>query len=146
MRENEPVHGALGTLIWVVLIVAAVIALAAMATSGKAWEDFGKDGLLMDRDSPRPGSAAALRERDEEIRQMLAARNAHRARRGEETVDVEQELRRLTRPRIQIDPELREEIRQLVEARNYRRGRAGKPPLDVDAEVEREISRLGDLG
>jgi hypothetical protein len=101
----------------------------------------------MDRDASsgaRPGSAGPLLERDEEIRQMLQARNAHRARRGEEPVDVEQELRRLTGP--QIDPELREEIRQLVEARNYRRTRAGKPALDVDAEVEREISRLGDLG
>lgn len=140
-------HGALGTLIWVVLIVAAVIALAAMASSTKTWDEIGKGSLLMDRDKPtgpRPGSPTALQERDEEIRQMLEARNAHRARRGEEQVDVEQELRRLTKP--QVDQELRQEIRQLVEARNYRRTRAGKPPLDVEAEVEREISRLGDLG
>jgi hypothetical protein len=75
---------------------------------------------------------------------MLEARNARRLRRGEEPLDVDQELRRLTGP--QIDPQLRLEIRQLVEARNYRRARAGKPPLDVEAEVEREISRLGDVG
>jgi hypothetical protein len=137
----------LGTLVWVVLIVAILIALAAVAASNKPWQDYGKDHLVMDRDThsgPRPASASAQQERDEEIRQMLEARNAHRARRGEEQVDVEQELRRLTRP--QIDPQLREEIRDLVKARNYRRTRAGKPPLDVDAEVEREISRLGDLG
>jgi Spy/CpxP family protein refolding chaperone len=142
------VHGALGTLIWVVLIVAAVIALAAMASSGKVWDDYGKDHLLMDRDvtpGSRSGPVAALHERDEEIRQMLEARNARRVRRGEEPVDVEQELRRLT-AKPQIDPELREEIRDLVQARNYRRARAGKPPLDVEAEVEREISRLGDVG
>jgi hypothetical protein len=137
----------LGTLIWVVMIVAVVIALAAMASGTKAWDELGKDRLLMDHDTPpgpRPGSRTAVQERDEEIRQMLEARNARRARRGEQAVDVEQELRRLTKP--QIDPQLREEIRELVEARNYRRTRAGKPPLDVDAEVEREISRLGDLG
>ena len=141
-------HGSLGTLVWIVLIVAAVIALAAMATSGKAWDEVGKDRLLMERDAPSPGagSGAALHERDEEIRQMLEARNARRARRGEEPVDVEQELRRLTGAQPQIDPQLRQEIRDLVEARNYRRARAGKPPLDVDAEVEREIARLGDLG
>ena len=142
-------HGALGTFIWVVLIVAAVIALAALATSGKAWDEVGKDRLLMERDappSPGPGSGAALHERDEEIRQMLEARNARRLRRGEEPVDVEQELHRLTGAQMQIDPQLRQEIRELVQARNYRRGRAGKPPLDVDAEVEREIARLGDLG
>jgi hypothetical protein len=141
------VHGALGTLIWIVLIVAAVIALAAMASSGKAWDEIGKGRLSIDRDA-RPaagsGSAAAVDERDEEIRQMLEARNARRLRRGEEPVDVEQELGRLTRP--QVDPQLRQEIRELVQARNYRRARAGKPPLDVDAEVEREIARLGDLG
>lgn len=140
-------HGPLATLVWVVLIVAVVIALAAIASSTKPWDDYGKDRLLMDHDTPsgpRPGSGSALQERDEEIRQMLEARNAHRLRRGEEGVDVEQELRRLTKP--QIDPQLRQEIRDLVQARNYRRTRAGKPPLDVDAEVEREISRLGDLG
>ena len=141
------VHGALGTLIWIVLIVFAVIAVAGMASSSKAWDDIGKDRLLMDRDArhgPAPGSAAGLRERDVEIRQMLDARNARRARRGEEPIDVDKELRRLTGSRI--DPQLREEIRQLVEARNYRRARAGKPPLDVEAEVEREISRLGEVG
>ena len=74
---------------------------------------------------------------------MLEARNARRQRRGEEPVDVDQELSRLTAP--QMDPELRQEIRDLVQARNYRRVRAGKPPLDVDAEVEREIKRLGEL-
>ena len=142
------VHGALGTLIWIVLIVAAVIALAAITSSGKAWDELGKDHMLMDRDtrqSPRSGPGSVVQERNEEIRQMLEARNARRARRGEEPVDVEQELRRLT-DQPQIDPQLRQEIRELVEARNYRRARAGKPPLDVDAEVEREIARLGDLG
>jgi hypothetical protein len=147
VRENEPVHGSLETLIWVVLIVAVVIALAAVAASHKPWDQYGKDRLVMDPDASSgsgAGSATALDERDEEIRQMLEARNAHRARRGAHEVDVEEELRRLTRP--QIDPQLRQEIRELVEARNYRRTRAGKSPLDVDAEVEREISRLGDLG
>jgi len=139
------VHDAFGTVIWVVCITALVIALAALISSRKAWEDFGKGGLMLDSDiSPRGSggtSPAALRERDDEIRQMLEARNARRARRGEQPLDVEQELSRLTAP--QIDSELRSEIRDLVIARNYRRERAGKPPLDVDAELEREIARLG---
>ena len=135
--------GALGTVIWVVCIAAAVIAVFALLSSSKTWEDFGKGHLLMDRDGPRAGSDADARERDEEIRQMLAARNARRRRRGEPPLDVEEEIRRLTAP--QIDPELRQEIRDLVRARNYRRVSSGKPPLDVEAEVEREISRLGEL-
>jgi divalent metal cation (Fe/Co/Zn/Cd) transporter len=135
--------GAFGTVIWVVCIAAAVIAVFALLSSGKAWEDFGRGHLLMDREAPPAGSGAARDEREEEIRQMLEARNARRRRRGEAPIDVEAEMRRLTAP--QVDPELRQEIRHLVTARNYRRVRAGKPPLDVEAEVEREIARLGEL-
>jgi hypothetical protein len=145
-------HGTFGTVIWVVSIGAIVIAVIAVAATRKTWDEFGKDGLLLDSEAGRDphegaaigaGSQAAVRERDEEIRQMLDARNARRARRGEAPLDVEQELSRLTAPAI--DPELRGEIRDLVKARNYRRTRAGKPPLDVEAEVAREIARLGDL-
>jgi hypothetical protein len=140
------VHGAFNTVLWVVCITAAVLAVIALASTRKAWEDFGKHRLMLDsedRAERTHGSAAALQERDEEIRQMLEARNARRARRGEEPLDVEDELSRLTAPRV--DPELREEIRQLVVARNFRRTRAGKPPLDVEAEIEREIAQLRGL-
>jgi hypothetical protein len=136
----------LGTLIWVVAIGALVVALVALISTRKAWQDFGKDGLLLDSEAgrgPSRGSGAELQERDEEIRQMLEARNARRVRRGEAPLDVELELSRLTAP--SVDPELRDEIRDLVKARNYRRTRAGKAPLDVEAEVEREIARLGEL-
>jgi hypothetical protein len=142
----ELVHGAFGTVVWVVAIAAVLVALIALISTRKTWEDFGKDGLLLDSEvarGPSSASGGSLRERDEEIRQMLEARNARRRRRGEPPLDVEQELSRLTAPAI--DPQLRDEIRDLVKARNYRRTRAGKPPLDVEAEVEREIARLGDL-
>jgi len=147
VRQNCCVHGVLETLVWVVCIAAVLIGLVALLSSRKTWEDFGKHGLLKDSDPapvPGAGSASAHGERDEEIRQMLEARNARRARRGEQPVDVEAELARLT-GRPEIDPELRQEIRDLVKARNYRRTRAGKPPLDVEAEVEGEIARLGEL-
>jgi hypothetical protein len=139
------VHGAFGTVIWVVCIAAVVIAVLALLFNRRTWEDFGKDHLLMDSEAPptHQRGSAALDERDEEIRQMLEARNSRRRRRGEQPLDVERELSRLTA--VQVDPELRQEIRDLVKARNYRRVRAGKPPLDVEAEVERQISRLGEL-
>jgi hypothetical protein len=136
-------HGTFNTVVWVVGIAGAVVAIIALIATRKTWQDFGKDALLMDSKGPRPtGGAVASpnQERDEEIRQMLEARNARRIRRGERPIDVEEELGRLTAPLV--DPELRKEIRDLVIARNYRRTRAGKPALDVDAEVEREISRL----
>ena len=136
-------HDAFGTVLWIVCITGAILAVIALIASQKTWEDFGKDRLTLDSELPGAAthsSPAALRERDEEIRQMLEARNARRARRGERPLDVEEELAKLTAP--QIDPGLRAEIRDLVIARNYRRTRAGKPPLDVEAEIEREIADL----
>ncbi len=133
-------------MIWIVCGLGLIAAFAALIYSGRTWEDYGKDHLLMDHDvgsGPKPGSAAALFERDSEIRQMLEARNARRLRRGEAPIDVEQELARLTGP--QIDPELHGEIRDLVLARNHRRVRAGKQPLDVETEIKRQIASLRDL-
>jgi hypothetical protein len=71
---------------------------------------------------------------------MLDARNARRVARGQEPLDVEAELRRLTRP--VADPGIEVEIRQLVEARNARRQRRGQAPLDVETEVRRQLDDL----
>jgi hypothetical protein len=136
------VHAAFGTVLWIVCGVGAVIAVLALILSGRTWSELGKGGLVMDRDTP--SRAASANERDEEIRAMLAARNARRARRGEQPLDVEAELTRLTTPAPEIDPELAEEVRQLVMARNARRTRAGKPALDVEAEVARELRRVSE--
>jgi uncharacterized protein YkwD len=80
-----------------------------------------------------------------EIRQMLQARNARRARKGHKPVDVESELARLASPahRAGVDPALRDELRQMVLARNARRARRGEEPLEVDGEVERRLRELG---
>jgi hypothetical protein len=136
-------HAAFGTVLWVVCIAAGIVALVALATSGRTWDELGKHRLLMDRDAPPSSTASDPRERDQEIRQLLEARNARRARRGERPLDIDAELARLTAPAT-VDPELRDEIRQLVMARNFRRIRAGKPPLDVESEIERQIAELGE--
>lgn len=139
-------HQAFGTVLWVVCGLGAVAAFIALISGPKTWKEYGKDHLLMESDlsrGPASGSAAAIAERDTEIRELLEARNARRLRRGEAPIDVEQELARLTAP--MIDPELRQEIRDLVIARNLRRERQGKPPLEVEAEIEREIASLTDL-
>jgi hypothetical protein len=132
------VHAAFGTVLLIVCGVAAAIAIVALAMSGRTWSELGKGGLVMDRDDNRTSAT----ERDDDIRALLTARNARRARRGEAPVDVEAELTRLTTPAPEIDPELAQEVRQLVQARNARRTRAGKPALDVDAEVARELRRI----
>jgi hypothetical protein len=134
-------QSAFSTVIWVVCGAGIVGAIAALLLSGRTWEDYGRNHLVLDSERPRPSSAASTLERDTEIRQLLEARNARRRRRGEPELDVERELARLTAPRI--DPELRAEIRDLVIARNHRRARRGQPPLDVEAEVEREIAGIG---
>ena len=140
VRHTYRVHSAFNIVIWVVCILAVIIAFGALIASRKTWEDYGKGRFVMDHDTSRGGGVA---ERDDEIRQLLEARNERRARRGEAPVDVDSELARLTAPAV--DPALREEIRQLVVARNHRRVRAGKPPLDVEAEIEREIASLDGL-
>jgi hypothetical protein len=83
--------------------------------------------------------------RDDEIRQMLEARNERRVRRGQEPLDIEAELATLVAPSaaLDADPELVAEVRDLVIARNERRVRMGKEPLDVEAEVARQLRDLG---
>jgi hypothetical protein len=139
------VREAFGIVIFAVVAVAGVVAVITFVISRKAYDDIGRGAFAMrddvpERHAPPPSSPAALRERDEEIRQLLQARNERRSRRGKDPLDIEAELRRLTGP--VVDPGLREEVRQLVVARNDRRQRAGKPPLDVESEVERQLREL----
>jgi hypothetical protein len=146
---------ALGTLVWVVAVVGAIVAIYTLVGTGRTYRQIGGGGLVRDHDhaagagggedgavasTPAPGSAA---ERDEEIRQMIEARNVRRVRRGEAPVDVESEIAALEpAPPAGVDDALREEIREHVVARNARRVRAGSQPLDVEQEIERRIRDL----
>jgi hypothetical protein len=137
--------------LWVVVGVCAIGvigAIVALLTSRRDWAQYGSDRLLLDSEVTR--APAAQLERDEEVRQMLEARNARRRRRGEPEVNVDAELARLTALADADadgdgDGDLRDEIRQLVIARNHRRARKGLEPLDVEAEIARELSGLRDL-
>jgi hypothetical protein len=135
---------AFGIVLFVVVGIGVVVAIASLFGRGRLYDDIGRGGLSIgeDRDT-RPDAAPTSRAvRDDEIRQMLEARNARRAARGEEPVDVERELAQLTRPPAAQDPEIMEEVRTLVEARNARRIARGEEPLDVDAEIERQLRDL----
>src|SRR5581483_730651 len=136
-------QGAFEPVLFIVCGLGILGAVLALVSASKTWKEYGKSQLLMERDQdagPAAGSAAALLERDSEIRQLLDARNHRRERRGEPPLDIDRELSRLTA--LQVDGQLKAEISELVIARNHRRARAGKPPLDVDAEVAREIGEL----
>ena len=136
---------AFGIVLFVVVILGIAAAAYAAAGSGELYKRIGRGGFSLDRDSDHPSrpqrAAVSRAEADLEIRQMLEARNARRAARGQEPLDVDAEIARLTAPAA-VDPELEAEIRSLVIARNERRERQGKPPLDVEDEVRRQIAEL----
>ncbi len=136
---------AFGVVLFVVVAVSAVAAVVALLHTGRTYEDIGKGGLFEDRGTGASrGSAASDAVRDDEIRQMLGARNARRRARGQDPVDVEGELAALNTPAA--DPALEAEIRELVESRNRRRAARGQAPLDVEAEIARRLRDLGPGG
>jgi hypothetical protein len=136
---------AFGIVLFVVVAVAMVAAIYAASGSGALYRQIGRGGLSLDRDDdhrrPAAGAPASRAEAAAEIRQMLEARNARRAARGEPALDVDAEVARLTVAPA-IDPALEAEIRSMVLARNARRERQGKPPLDVEAEVRRQVAEF----
>src|SRR3954447_9738403 len=138
---------AFGIVLFAVVGISAVLAVASLFLRGKAYDEIGRGGIGDDREmgraarAPPGGGDVDKAERDDEIRQMLAARNARAAARGEAEVDVEDELARLTAPAV--DPALREEVRDMVGARNRRREARGQAPLDVEAEVDRQLREFG---
>jgi hypothetical protein len=139
---------------WIVLLVvvigASIVAVITFALTDKTYAQIGRGGLSLrdgtDRPASEPLSGGRFEAvRDDEIRQMLQARNERRVRRGQEPLDVEAELSALLRPSgdLAADPALVAEVRELVIARNERRVRMGKEPLDVEAEVARQLRELG---
>jgi hypothetical protein len=139
--ETPGVEQTLGIVVVLVVIAAALVAVATLVASGRTYDQIGRGRLsLRDEAPPVPAGAADARERDDEIRQLLEARNEWRRRHGRAPVDVEAELRALERP--PADATLEAEIRQLVQAGNERRARQGREPLDVEAEVARRLRKL----
>jgi hypothetical protein len=139
IRQNLDVEDAFGYVLFGVVVIAAIVAV--LSLRGERYSHIGRGGLFEDDAGPRPAETPAA-VRDEEVRQMLGARNARRVARGEAPLDVDAELERLVRPAPEADPALVAEVRSLVEAKNARRARQGKEPLDVEAEVQRQLRDL----
>lgn len=142
-----------GDVILIVAFIAAPIAALAFLGAGAVYREIGKGPFAMDHirrqvSTAGAGDSAARAEQEAEIRQMLEAKAYRQAERGEEPLDVEEEMRKLLAPAVNVnaDPELVEEIRQLVVARNERLVRKGEEPLDVEAEIARQLSELENLG
>ena len=93
---------AFGIVIFAVVAISAILAVASLFFRGRTYDEIGRGGIGDDREigsTPARGGAVDL-DRDAEIRQMLEARNARHAARGEAEVDVEDELARLTAPAV----------------------------------------------
>jgi|SRR5687767_10253537 len=140
---------AFGVVIFVVVGLGAVIAVISLFGRSRLYDDIGRGGLSISEDRDmRPGGSGgqpvSAAEQEDDIRQMLEARNARRAAQGRPTVDVEAELAKLTGAggAASSDPEILEEVRQLVDARNARRIARGQEPLDVEAEIARQLRDL----
>ncbi len=143
-------QSAFGIVIFVVVALAAVVAIVSLVNRSDVYDQIGRGGLSLNEDRgrghPEPAAGSVGRaQAEEEVRQMVSARSERLVRRGEPALDVEAEVARLMAPAstaATADPELVSEIRQLVLARNARRARQGKPPLDVEAEVSRQLRDL----
>ena len=142
--------GSFGAILIAIVIVGVIVALISYVGAGALYSGIGRTGgLSLDepdlRPGPRAGTPAARAEADEEIRQMVEAKNVRRAARGQAPLDVDAEVASLTAPAPGAgqDEALREEVRQLVVARNERRARQGKHPLDVEEEFDRSLREHG---
>jgi hypothetical protein len=142
-----------GEVIILVVLVAAPIAAVAFAGAGAVYREIGKGAFAMDHEKgisgPDLSTGAGRAIQQAEVRQMLEAKAYRQRQRGEEPIDVDEEMRKMLAPspaNLHADPALIEEVRQLVVARNARRLRQGKEPLDVEAEVSRQLEDLENLG
>jgi hypothetical protein len=139
--------GTFGIVMIVIVIGASIAAILSYIGSGDVYKSIGKGVFALDGEDvpkgPKAGSAAAIAEQADEVRQLVQAKSDRREARGETPLDVEAEVQALLRPPTVQDAGLRDEVRQLVIARNERRGRRGEEPLDVEAEVDRQLRDLG---
>ena len=83
---------AFGIVLVVVVVLAAIVAIATLGGFGRAYHQIGRGGMSLRDGSDRPVGeitpAMASGERDEEIRQMLEARNARRLRQGRDQLEL----------------------------------------------------------
>jgi len=142
-----------GDVIIIVVLVALPIAAIAFAGAGAVYREIGKGAFAMDHEKPPPpdgglSTHAGRAAQQAEIRQLLEAKAYRQRKRGEEPLDIEEEMRKVNAPSVDVhaDPALVEEVRQLVIARNKRRMRNGKDPLDVEEEIARQLRDLEGLG
>ncbi len=93
MGDDGAVDDAFITVVVLVSVVALVIAIVALATSGGAYDEIGRGGLADEAPERRETYADVVAE----VREHVEVRNARRVARGEAPLDVEAEVARRLR-------------------------------------------------
>lgn len=142
-------------MIWIIVLIVGPLALMLFADARGMFDEVGGGAFSTEQYRPAHGPTSGSRgdgtaaEREDEIRQMLQARNDRRLARGESPLDLEAEVGRLLALDPTVDPgagtrvdgDLRDEARQLAIARNERRSRRGLEPLDLEQEIELSLEQ-----
>ncbi len=82
---------AFGIVVVVVSLLALVVAVIALASSGRAFDQVGRGGLSIGDEAPATRADPGLRE---EARAVVAAHNRRRVAHAQEPLDVEAEVSR----------------------------------------------------
>lgn len=137
------VQSAFGIVIFSVVGISGLIAIATFVFGGAPpHSTIGGNAFTVADAGPE---TAEMREDD--VRQMLEARNQRRIARGESPGDVDAELRDLLAPQQDraLDGEVLAEVQAIVSARQARRRRRGRPEGDFDAEVDELVRSIADV-
>jgi hypothetical protein len=83
--------GPIGAAVMVAIVVGVLGAIWALAGTKRAYDSIGRGFLDVSDSAPTPDPGEGWAELDE-VRQLLAARAVHRARRGEKVRSTDEEL------------------------------------------------------
>jgi hypothetical protein len=137
------VQSVFGIVVFSVVGISGLIAIGAFLFAGPPHSSIGGGGFA----PPAPSSGSEPAEmREDDVRQMLEARNRRRIARGEPGGDVDAELAALLAPEASNAPvsgEVRAEAEAIVTARQSRRRRRGQPEGDFEAEVDELLRTIG---
>lgn len=135
-------QSAFGIVIFSVVGISGVIAIATFLFGGQPpHSSIGGNAFAPTTGDPGVESPEM---REDDVRQMLEARNRRRIARGESPADVDAELRDLLSGPGEpaVDGDVRAEVEAIVGARHARRRRRGRPEGDFEAEVEELIRSI----
>lgn len=134
-----------GIVIFSVVGISGLIAIGAFIYGGAPpHSSIGAGAFTPSENDP---GVETLEMRDDDVRQMLEARNRRRVARGEAPADIDAEMRELLDGQKDqpLDAEVLAEVESMVNARRARRRRKGQPEGDFQAEVDELLRSVQDV-